>query len=88
MRQAEAHGPQEPAGRVQGGFGRVGENAALCQKRALFSGAASGRAAGACTQLLGSPARAGAGPGSSAFRDGRDHGAQHAPQDTDQQALR
>lgn len=87
VRYAEARGPPEPAGRLQGGFGRVGEDAALRQERALLSGAAPGRAAGAGAQLLGSAARAGAGPGSSALRDGGDHGAQHAPQDTDQQAL-
>lgn len=88
LRLAAASGSQEPAGGVQGGFGRAGEDAALRQERALLPGAAPGRAAGVGAQLLGSPARAGAGPGPRPLRDSGDHGAQHAAQDTDQQGAR
>lgn len=85
---AEASGSQEPAGGVQGGFGRAGEDAALRQERALLPRAAPGRAVGARAQLLGSPARAGPGPGPRALRDGGDDGAQHAAKDIDPQAAR
>lgn len=42
VRVAAAGGPEEPAGGMQGGLGRAGEDAALRPERALLPGAAPG----------------------------------------------
>lgn len=80
-RVAAAGGPEEPAGGLQGGLGRAGEDAALRPERALLPGAAPGRAAPAGAQLLGAAAGAGAGAGPGALGDGGERGAQHAAED-------
>lgn len=86
VRLAAAGGPEEPAGGVQGGLGRAGEDAALRAERALLPGAAPGRAARLGPQLLGAPAGAGAGAGPGALRDGGERRAQHAAEDPHQPA--
>lgn len=81
VRIAAAGGPEEPAGCLQGGLGRAGEDAALRPERALLPGAAAGGAAPAGPQLLGALAGAGAGAGPGAPGDGGERGAQHAAED-------
>lgn len=88
VRLAAAGGPEEPAGGLQGGLGRAGEDAALRAERALLPGAAPGRAAGAGPQLLGASARAGAGAGAGAPGDGGERRAQHAAADPHHPAAR
>lgn len=88
VRVPEEGGPEEPAGGLQGGLGRAGEDAALRAERALLPGAASGGAAAAGPQLLGAAGAAGAGAGEGAPGDGGERGAQHAAEHPHRPAAR